>query len=171
MTDYIKKTKTKEGSHSWPLALSNEVRVTGKPWRKATHPPPCAPGSAGSWLRSSTPSRPQCCQRSLSQASAHQTSPQHKCGSGCHKHTALCSHPTALQTSRLTLQEKNREVNKKTNTKEVTSVPRIASLKENFNLLQHSRVIARENQSRERGTQPVLHLQNSASSPGTDSKP
>ena len=127
------------------------LKELGKPWREATHPPPCAPGSAGSWLRSSIPSRPRCCQRSLSQASAHQTSPQHKCASGCHKHIALCSHPTVLQTSHLTLQEKNREVSKMTNTrKRWNQSPKMASLKENLNLLQHSHLTAWGKQS-ERG--------------------
>lgn len=83
-------------------------------WKWATHRPLCAPESAGSWLRNSIPSRPQCCQRSPSQVSAHQTSPLHKYGSVCHKRTALCSHPTVLQTSHLTLKEKNRVIRKQT---------------------------------------------------------
>lgn len=106
------------------------LKYCRNPRKRATHPPLCAPGSAGSWLRNSIPSRPQCCQRSLSQASAHQTSPLHRCGSGCHKCTALCSHPTVLQTSHLTLQEKIGRLHKKTITKEKEQILKPQIIKE-----------------------------------------
>ena len=128
-TSYIKKRVKNEITFLAPEFKEWGSSNHGKPWNRTTHPPLCALESAGSWLRNSIPSRPQCCQRSLSQASAHQTSLLHKYASGCHKRTALCSHPTVLQTSHLTLQEKNREVSKKTLKKENQS-PKHSILKE-----------------------------------------
>lgn len=65
---------------------------------------PCAHGTAGSWPPCSTPNRRWCCQRNQSPASAHQTSPWHRCASECRRCTARCVRPTVWQKGHQSLQ-------------------------------------------------------------------